>query len=70
VVQIFSGDEQLAIHPRATRRGQRLLLPGQWVGLPHSDARPRPGALAAQLPDIEVEHRPLATYDALVGARP
>jgi transposase len=70
LVQLFAGDRRLAIHPRATRRGQRLIQPGQWAGLPPGDGRPRPEPLAVQLPAIDVEHRPLAAYDALVGARP
>ncbi len=33
MVEIWNGDERLAVHPRAHRRGQRLTLPGQWDGL-------------------------------------
>jgi Mu transposase, C-terminal domain len=29
-VQIWAGDERLAVHPRATHPGQRFTLPGQW----------------------------------------
>jgi transposase len=70
LVQLFAGDQRLAIHPRASRRGQRLIQPGQWAGLPRGDGRPRPEPLAVQLPAVEVEQRPLALYDALVGAQP
>ena len=70
LVQIFADEERLAVHPRAAQRGQRLTLPGQWVGLPRGDGRPRPEPLAVQVPAVEVEQRPLAVYDALVGAQP
>jgi hypothetical protein len=68
LVRIFAGDERLAVHARATRRGQRFPVPGPWAGLPRSDGRPRPGPLALRVPAVEVERRPLAVYDALVGA--
>jgi transposase len=70
LVRLFGGDECLALHPRAARPGQRLILPGQWAGLPGGDGRPAPGPLAVQVPAVEVERRPLAVYDALVGVRP
>ena len=70
LVQLFVGDQRLALHPRATQRGQRLVQPGQWAGLPRGDGRPRPEPLAVQVPGVEVEQRSLAVYDALVGARP
>jgi hypothetical protein len=70
LVQLFAGDQRLAIHPRARRRGQRLIQPGQWAGLPRGDGRPRPEPLAVQLPAVEVEQRPLALYDALIGGQP
>ena len=67
-VQLWSGEERLAVHPRATRRGQRLVLPGQWAGLPGGgEERPPREALATQLPALEVQHRSLAVYAALVG---
>lgn len=68
LVQLWAGEDRLAVHPRASRRGQRLTLPGQWAGLPRGDGRPKPGPLAVQVPAVEVEQRPLALYDALVGA--
>jgi transposase len=70
LVEIFAGEDRLAVHPRATRRGQRLTLPGQWAGLPGGDGRARPEPLAIQLAGVEVEQRPLELYDALVGGRP
>jgi Mu transposase, C-terminal domain len=41
-VELWAGGERLAVHPRATRPGQRLVLPGQWAGLPRADARRAP----------------------------
>lgn len=67
-VELWAGDERLAVHPRATRPGQRLTAPGQWAGLPGGDGRPPKEPLATQLPGVEVEQRPLAAYAALVGA--
>jgi len=67
-VQLWAGDERLAVHPRAQRPGQRLTIPGQWAGLPSGDGRPPKEPLAVQLPSVEVEQRPLAAYAALVGA--
>jgi Mu transposase-like protein len=66
-VQLWAGEQRLAIHPRATRPGQRLTAPGQWAALPTGDGRPRREALAAQVPAIEVPQRSLAIYEALVG---
>jgi transposase len=68
-VQIWAGDERLAVHPRATHPGQRFTLPGQWRGLERGQRRPAREGLAVQLPGIEVETRPLAVYEALVGGR-
>jgi transposase len=67
LVQIWAGDQPLAVHPVATRPGQRLTVPGQWAGLPGEEGRPRPEPLAVQLPRVEVEQRPLSAYDALIG---
>jgi hypothetical protein len=67
-VQLWAGSERLAVHPRATRRGQRLTVPGQWAGLPTADGRPRREALAVQVPTVEVQQRSLAIYEELVGA--
>lgn len=65
-VCIFSGEELLAVHPRARRRGTRQVLPGQWDGLPRGDKRRKPSPVAVQVGTVEVEQRPLATYSALV----
>ena len=35
-VEIWGGDERIAVHPRAQRPGQRFILPGQWKGLPRA----------------------------------
>lgn len=67
VVELWAGDERVAVHPRATQPHQRFVLPGQWDGLPMGDGRPPREPLAVQLPTVEVEARALGVYDALVG---
>ena len=47
-VEIWAGDERIAVHPRAQEPGQRFILPGQWSGLPMGDNRPRGEAVAMQ----------------------
>ena len=67
-VEIWAGDERIAVHPRAQRAGQRFILPGQWAGLPRGDGRPRQEAVAVQVPVGEVELRSLDVYElATVG---
>jgi hypothetical protein len=68
LVELWAGSTRLAVHPRATHAGQRLVLPGQWAGLPRADARRPAGPLGQQRATLDVEARPLAVYDALVGA--
>ena len=29
-VEVWSGSERIAVHPRAQQPGQRFILPGQW----------------------------------------
>lgn len=65
-VEIWSAGQRVAVHPQATRTGQRFVAPGQWAGLPLSDGRKKKESLAVQLPTVEVQHRPLAAYDALL----
>ena len=62
-VEIWAGDQRLAVHPRAHSSSQRFTLPGQWEGLPRTDGRPARKALAVQLPVGEVERRSLEVYD-------
>ena len=45
------------------------MLPGQWAGLPRTDARRSADPLGLQRAVLDVEARPLAVYDALVGAQ-
>jgi transposase len=66
IVSIFSGEERLALHPRASHSGQRQTIPGQWRGLPLGDEKPRRSPLAFQLATPEVESRSLYEYAALV----
>jgi hypothetical protein len=67
-VELWAGSQRLAVHPRASRPGQRLTVPGQWAALPTASSLPRREALAVQLPNIEVQHRSLAIYEALVAS--
>lgn len=67
VVELFAGEERLAVHPRATQPHQRFVLPGQWDGLPMGDARPPREPLAVQVPTVEVEARSLGVYAAVAG---
>ena len=66
-VEIWSGDQRLAIHPSAQSVGQRFTMPGQSKGLPRADGRPQQEALAAQVPVGEVERRSLEVYDLAAG---
>ncbi len=67
VVEIWANGERIALHPRATKPGQRLAVPGQWQGLAAESQRPPKEALAVQVPTLQVEARPLAIYDAYVA---
>ena len=66
-VEIWSGSERLAVHPRAHRRRQRLTLPGQWDGLVAADSGPKREALAVQVSAQQVESRSLDVYEMLAG---
>ena len=67
IVEIWQAGQRLAVHPRATRRGDRRIHPIQWNGIAMGDPQPRKDAVAVMLPGIEVEHRPLAAYDVLIA---
>ncbi len=69
MVEIWSGEERLALHPRAQRPGQRLTLPGQWDGLDTGDGRPRKEAVAVQVPVEQVQRRSLEVYELAGGLR-
>ena len=49
-VEVWAGDERIAVHPRAQRPGERFVLPGQWSGLPKGEGQPRREAVAVQIP--------------------
>ena len=66
-VEIWAGDERIAVHPRAQRSGQRFTLPGQWSGLPKGDSRPYKEAVAVQIPAGVVELRSLDVYELVAG---
>ena len=70
-VEVWAGDERIAVHPRAQQAGQRFILPGQWIGLPGGDGRAHREAVAVQVPVGEVELRSLDVYElaAVGGAR-
>ena len=70
-VEVWAGDERIAVHPRAQKPGSRFILPGQWAGLPRGDGRPRREAAAVQVPVGEVELRSLDVYELATagGAR-
>ena len=67
-VEIWAGQDRLAVHPRSQSAGQRFILPGQWEGLPQTDGRPHKDALAVQVPVGEVKRRSLEVYE-LAAAR-
>ena len=66
-VEIWAGDERIAVHPRAQQPKQRFILPGQWSGLPRGDHRPRKEAVAVQILIGEVERRSLDVYALVAG---
>ena len=66
-VEIWAGDERIAVHPRAQQPGQRFILPGQWEGLPRGNNRPRREAEAVQIPVGEVARRSLEVYELAAG---
>ena len=70
-VEIWAGDERIAVHPRGEKPGSRFILPGQWAGLPRGDGRPLREAVASQIPAGEVERRSLQVYELAApgGAR-
>lgn len=68
VVELWVGDQRVAVHPRALRPGQRFTHPQQWAGLSAKSGRPRPEPRAVQWPTVEVERRSLSTYEALAEA--
>ena len=67
MVEIWSGEERLAVHPRAHKRRQRLTLPGQWDGLVNGDTGRKREALAVQVSAQQVERRSLDVYELLSG---
>ena len=66
-VEVWAGDERIAVHPRAQKPGQRFILPGQWSGLPKGDGHPHREAAAVQVPVGEVERRSLEVYELVAG---
>ena len=62
-VEVWAGDDRIAVHPRTQRPGQRFILPGRWSGLPRGDGRPWREAMAVQVPVGEVERRSPDVYE-------
>ena len=67
MVEIWSGDQRVAVHPKAQRHGQRFTLPGQWTGLENGTGRPGREAVAVQVAAGEVERRSLDVYELAAG---
>ena len=67
MVEIWSGEQRLAVHPRAHKRRERLTLPGQWDGLVNGDTGRKREALAVQVSAQQVERRSLDVYELLSG---
>jgi transposase len=65
-VELWLGSDRLAVHPRASRPGQRFTVPGQWTGLPRGGGRRPQEALGHQVAAITVQQRSLRVYDQLV----
>ena len=72
-VEIRSGDERIAVHPLAQRRGGASFSPAPRPAArpAQGDGRPRREAVAVQVPAGEVQRRSLDVYElaALRGAR-
>lgn len=68
MVQIFSGEQIVAVHARSTKPGMHFKVPGQWDDLPLGDNRPRKAKTAWQVTGIEVQQRSLAEYEMVVGS--
>jgi hypothetical protein len=64
LVEVWAGDERLAVHPRATGPHQRFPVPGQWDGLMAGEARPRRTPRVVQAAAPTVERRSLLVYEA------
>lgn len=63
LVEIWDGEERIAVHPRAFERGKRFTTPGQWEQLRSSTPKPVETAVARQVPTIDVERRSLRHYE-------
>ena len=66
-VEIWAGDERIAVHPRAQQPKERFILPGQWSGLPRGTTGLGKEAVAVQIPAGEVERRSLEVYELVAG---
>lgn len=70
-IQIYSGNQRIATHARSAQRGARFQLEKQYDGMPGSGDQTRRKTHLAfqteQIPEVQVEQRSLAEYDALVA---
>ena len=73
-VEIWSGDERIAVHPRTQRAGQRFILPGSPASgkaCPGGTAGPAGSRWRCRSPPVRWSAAPLDVYElaALGGAR-
>ena len=66
-VEIWAGNERIAVRPRAQRSGKRFILPGQRAGLHRGTTGPARRQWRCQIPAAEVEHRSLDVYELATG---
>lgn len=64
-IAIHHAGEEVASHPQASGRLQRIVEPAHYAGLSQLSPRPRPATIAAPPPAALL--RPLAEYEQLVG---
>jgi hypothetical protein len=67
LIEIWDGEERIAVHPRAFERGKRFTTPGQWAQLRSSTPKPVEPAVARQVPTIDVERRSLRHYEHIAA---
>ena len=63
IVEIWSGEDRIAVHPLAQTPRSRFTLPGQWDGLALGTSIPLREALAVEVPVGQVEQRLLEVYE-------
>lgn len=66
-IEIWHEGERIALHDKASQWGGLVRLAGQYEGLKAAEGVLKPKAVAHEIPAPEVEQRPLAMYEELVG---